>query len=117
METDEPLGSPFRLRSNSAGPGLQQASAPTSATKPSNTTATKARPPMSGSGSTRDKSRKVSNNSLHTINDGNGLSKDELLERMAEALRKERAKNRSYMKELVEAENEVSSLYHLSGHE
>jgi hypothetical protein len=47
---------------------------------------------------------------LNVSQDGSlGLTKDELLERLAEALRKERAKNKSYMKELIEAENEVSS--------
>lgn len=38
------------------------------------------------------------------------LSKDELLERMADALRKERLKNKSYMKELQESELEVRVL-------
>lgn len=58
-----------------------------------------------------NKALQGSTTSLAYASDSNaGLSKDELLERMADALRKERAKNKSYMKELQESELEVRGL-------
>lgn len=117
-ETEEAsLGSPFRHRSNS-GSQVQSARlppprAPASVAHSRPQSAQphqphRSKPPVSGS--LRDRGRKTSSTSLNVSQDGSlGLTKDELLERLAEALRKERAKNKSYMKELIEAENEVNS--------
>ena len=103
---DDQLGSPFKQQQN--GQNLpqypQQQYQPPKDVKSPATSRTE-RPPVSGSVKSA-RPRKVSGSSTHSASSG-GWSKDDLLERMAEALRRERAKNKAYMKELVEAENEV----------
>lgn len=116
---DDSLGSPFRARPPSSQARMAPRSASGSratsrndngkyapATKPHSTNR---KPPMVA--------HRGSTTSLAYMSDPNTapastgtLSKDELLERMADALRKERAKNKTYMKELQESEKEVRCL-------
>ena len=106
-ENNDSLGSPFRHRASSLPPeherstATQQNAMPQSASR-----AERSRPPVSGS-ATRPR-RALSNASLGASESSGSLTKDGLINLLAEGLQRERAKVQAYMKELVEAESEVS---------
>lgn len=125
FEDDEgSLGSPFNTQGRSAhaqprAHASQSASAggsrshsrndkgqPTSKSRHAPKTRAQQAHPLAHQGSTTSLAYMSDPNTGAATSTG-ALSKAELLERMADALRKERAKNKSYMKELQESELEV----------